>query len=146
VIRASQVVGLKKTSKRGRLDATEWQLRSRYILKHLDDPIALHRSPVCRLSKLENMAKAKYPDGIVAHGRALHDLTVQCLQEIENELDGHNSVAKLKEFVSLTREGKGVTEASRLLGMSREHTCRSLKRDLIELLAQKLISKLRSRS
>lgn len=117
----------------------EWQLRARYVLRHLDDPIGLQRSPLCRLAALEQLAKAKYPNGVVARGRALHDLAHECLQEIESELDGHAGVAKLKSFISLTRQGKGVTEASRSLSVSPEHTSRTFKRELVELLTQKLL-------
>lgn len=89
--------------KRGRLAAEEWQLRTRYVLRHLDDPIALQRSPLCKLVALERLAKAKYPSSVVARGRALHDLALECLGEIEEELDGHAGVAKLKSFITLTR-------------------------------------------
>lgn len=128
--------------KRGRLAVEEWQLRARYVLRHLDDPIALQRSPLCRLAALERLAKAKYPKSVVARGRALHDLLQDCLLEIENELDGHAGVAKLKSFISLTRQGRGVTEASRTIGITPEYASRALKRPLIELLTDKLLLKL----
>lgn len=129
-------------TKRGRLAVEEWQLRARYVLRHLDDPIALQRSPLCRLASLERLAKARYPKSVVARGRALHDLLQDCLLEIETELDGHAGVAKLKSFISLTRQGSGITAASRSLGVSPEHTSRTFKRDLVVLLAEKLVLKL----
>jgi len=151
VVNSVKVKGKKKTSKtsnntkHGRSAAEEWQVRARYILRHLDDPIELQRSPLCRLVALERLAKEKYPKSIVARGRALHDLAEECLYEIECELDGHAGVAKLKSFVELTRQGRGVTESSGMLGISREHTSRTLKRRLIKLLAEKLILKVRHR-
>jgi len=90
-------------AKRGRFSRDEWQVRARYVLRHLDDPITLNRSPLCRLAALENLAKTKYSESIVPRGRALHELAMSCLQEIEEELDGHAGVAKLKAFVTLTR-------------------------------------------
>jgi hypothetical protein len=129
--------------KRGRLAVEEWQVRARYILRHLDDPIALQRSPLCRLVALERLAKEKYPDGVVARGRTLHDLALECLREIEAELDGHSGAARFKEFIALTRGGLGVTKASRELGITPEHATRCLKRHLVELLTEKLSSKLR---
>ena len=71
------------------------------------------------------------------------DLAQDCLQEIENELDDHAGVSKLRTFVTLTRQGTGVTEASRSLGISPEHASRTFKTNLVELLAEKLILKLR---
>ena len=140
--REFSTTGGESQPKRGRVSADEWQTRARYVLRHLDDPIALQRSPICRFVALDRLAKAKYPNGIVARGRALHDLARECLQEIEMGLDGHTGVAKLKSFVALTRGGKGVTEASRTLGISPEYACRALKRGLVELLAEKMQLKL----
>ena len=135
--------GIEGKTRRGRLAANEWQQRARYVLRHLDDPIALQRSPICRLLSLEKLAKSRYPNGIVARGRALHDLTQDCLQDIENELDGHAGLHRLKQFVNLTRQRKGPTEASRIMGISPEHTSRMYKRILVRFLAQKLLMKLR---
>ena len=117
-------------------------MRARYVLRHLDDPIDLQRSPLCRLVALERLAKARYPNGIVARGRTLRDLALECLQEIEEELDGHTGVSKLKSFITLTRQGMGVTKASRSLGITPEYGSRTFKRELVELLAEKLILKL----
>jgi hypothetical protein len=142
MINKANVSAVKKV-KRGRLATEEWQLRARYVLRHLDDPIALQRSPLCRISAVERLAKAKYPNGIVARGRALHDLIQECLKEIEIELDGHTGVSRLKTFITLTRQGSGVTQASRSIGISPEHASRTFKRNLVELLAEKLILRLR---
>ena len=43
---------------------------------------------------------------------------------------------------SLTRQGKGVTEASRTLGITPEYDSRAFKRRLVELLTDKLMLKL----
>lgn len=128
--------------KRGRLAIEEWRQRTRYILRHLSDPIALQRSPICRLLTLEKIARSKYPSGVVSRGRTLHDIAQECLQEIEAELEGHTGIHKFKTFITLTRQGNGVSAASRKLGISTEYGCRSFKKDLVNLLAEKLISKL----
>ena len=132
-----------ESSKRGRPSQTEWQERARFALRHLGDPINLESSPFCQMDVLEMMAQSKYPRGIVARGRALNDLLVECLQEIETELDGHSGVSKLKQFVKFTRQGMGVTEASRQIGVTPEYTCRTFKRDVVKLLTEKLLMKLR---
>ncbi|MFC1956594.1 hypothetical protein ACFLWZ_08825 [Chloroflexota bacterium] len=140
---SSKKIDEAKNFKRGRLAVEEWQLRARYLLRHLDDPIVLQRSPLSRLVTVEQRAKAKYPSGVVAKGRYLNALTLECIREIEEELNGHAGVAKLKAFITLTREGRGVSEAGRALGLSPEHVCRSFKRDLVRLLAEKLMLTLR---
>ncbi len=68
-------------------------------LRHLGDPIALQRSPLCRLRSIEKLAESNYPHGIVARGRSLKDVVLECLQEIEDELDGHTGAANLKSFI-----------------------------------------------
>ena len=130
-------------ARRGRPTGTEWQDRARFVLRHLGDPIALQRSPLCQLVSLERLAEARYPNGIVARGRTLNGLVMECLQEIETELDGHHRVAKLKDFVNQTRHGKGSTEASHSVGVSPEYGSRAFKRTLVGLLTEKLLIKLR---
>lgn len=127
---------------RGRFSKEEWLLRARYLLRHLDDPISLQRSPLCQLVVVEKLAKERYSMGVVPKGRALRDLVMESLQEIENELDGPSGVAKLKAFVTLTRQGLGVTKASRSIGVTPEYASRALKRNLVELLTDKLLIKL----
>lgn len=130
-------------SKRGRFSNDEWQEEARYILRHLDDPIILQGSVFCRLPGLEELAKDKYSDNTIPRGLALREVAMDSLRELESELDGCAGVAKLKRFIELTRQGMGVVKASRTLDISAEYGCRVLKRTLIELLAKKLISKLR---
>jgi DNA-binding transcriptional ArsR family regulator len=78
----------------------------------------------------------------VAGGRALNDILLESLSEIENELQNQPRLTKLKAFVALTREGKGVTEASRAIGVTPEYASRHLKRLTVELLGEKLKQKL----
>ncbi len=68
---------------------------------------------------------------------------MECLGEIEDELDGHAGVSKLRVFAGLTSVGMGVTQASRQLGITPEYASRALKRRLVELLAEKLATRLR---
>ena len=128
--------------KRGRTSAEEWQVRARYVLRHLSDPIALQRSPLCRLRAIERLAEDRYPGGVVSRGRSLNDVALECLEEIEDELGGHAGAAKLKSFIALTRQGMKVIEASRILDITPEYASRSFKRTLVYLVAEKLIIKL----
>jgi len=65
------------------------------------------------------------------------------LQEIENELDRHVGIHKLILFINFTKRGKGLTAASQAIGIRPEHASRAFKRILVQLLAEKLIVKLR---
>ena len=137
-----QKSGVRQNAKRGRFSKDEWRLRARYVLRHLDDPITLQRSPLSRLVALEKLAKAKYSENTIPRGLALREVVLDSLREIESELDGCAGVAKLKAFVALTRQGVGVAKASRTLGITPEYGCRALKRTLVELLAEKLMLRL----
>jgi hypothetical protein len=130
--------------KRGRTPSDEWQRRARYILRHLDDPLALEFSPLCRLPTLESLAKEKYPDSVLAQGRALYSFISECLQEIENDIDGHSGISKLQQFIRLTRQGAGVKKASQVLGVTPSYASRKFKKALVALLSEKLMLKLRT--
>lgn len=133
-----------RNAKRGRPAIAEWQNRARFLLRHLGDPITIEdESPLCHLPAVERLASAHYRHSIVPRGRALNNLAEECLQEIEEELDGHKGLSKLKQFVHLTRQGMGVTASSREIGVTPEYTCRTFKRKLVELLTDKLITRLR---
>ena len=130
--------------KRGRKTSDEWQRRVRRILRHLDDPLALEWSPLCRLPSIDQIAKEKYPNSVLPHGRALHYYIKQCLEEIEGELNGHSGVSKLEKFIRLTREGSSVKKASQVLGVTPSYASRKFKKVLVVLLAEKLMLKLRT--
>jgi len=82
------------------------------------------------------------PHGVVARGRFLNDVALECLEAIENELDGHAGAVKLKSFIALTRQGRKAIEASRILDITPEYASRKFKRTLVDLLAEKLVMKL----
>lgn len=139
-----KTVNESRNAKRGRPANVEWQSRVRFLLRHLGDPITIEdESPLCHLPAVERLASARYSNSIVPRGRALNNLAEECLQEIEEELDGHRGLSRLRQFVHLTRHGMGVTEASRTMGVTAEYTCRTFKRKLVELLTDKLITRLR---
>ncbi len=95
------------------------------------------------MDKLQKLAEIQYPGGVVSQGRTLRDLILNYLLEIETELDGLSGVSKLASFIRHTREGKGLFEASRSVGVIPEHACRAYKSKIVQLLTEKLMFKLR---
>jgi hypothetical protein len=77
-------------------------------------------------------------------GFALRDVILDCLAEIEVEVGTNTNprLKKLQAFVKLTRKGKGVTEASRIISVRPEYVSRSLKATTIQLLSERLRQKL----
>ncbi len=125
-------------SHRGRKDHHEWEKRVRYLLRHLDDPIMLQKSPIARLAVVEKRANDYYCNQLVARGRALHDLALEWLEEIESSVAGSASLKQFHDFVVLTRKGMGTVEASRELKLSAGHVSRTYKRLLVELLVERI--------
>lgn len=106
----------------------------RYILGHRDDPIMLQRSPVSRSAVVEQRANETYPNGLVARGRALRDLVAEWLEEVASVVgDG-----QFKDFVLLTIRGDGTMEASRKLGVSPSYVSRTYKKQLVQLLVERI--------
>ncbi len=56
---------------------------------------------------MERLTKARYPNGVASRGHALNEVVVKRLRGIESELDSRARVAKLKSFISLTRDDGG---------------------------------------
>ena len=123
----------------GRKGRHEREERVRYILRHLDDPIMLQRSPVARSAVVEKRASDCCPNQLVARGRALHDLMMEWLGEVESSVEGSASLKQFHDFVVFTRKGMGTMEASRRLGMSAGHVSRTYKRLLVELLMERIM-------
>jgi hypothetical protein len=143
---AENLTDYKDDKRKGRLSTEEWQERARDALRHRDDPIWLGRSPLAHTALVEQMAKERYPYGVVARGRAVCDLIVECLEEIEMDLGNSTGVARLREFIQLTRQGKGVKEAGQAIGVSPEYASRYFQHTVVELLADKLMLKMHSQS
>jgi hypothetical protein len=132
--------------RRGRLSTDESQERARDALRHRDDPIWLESSPIAHTALVEQMAEERYPNRVVARGRALCDLIIECLEEIELELGNSAGVARLTRFIECTRQGKGVKQAGQAIGVSPEYASRYFQHTVVELLAEKLMLKMRSHS
>lgn len=122
--------------------AEDWHNRARFVLRHLGDPFALQESALSRLPAVDRLAKTRYEHSILPAGRAIRELSMECLGEIEEELGDNPGVARLKSFVEFTRRGMRVAEASKRLGITPEYASRALKRRLVGLLAEKLEARL----
>ncbi len=125
-------------SRRGRKDRHEWEERVRYILRYLDDPIMLQRSPVARSAGVEKRALQIYLNRLVSRGRALRDLVDEWFVEVESSIGEFGSLGRFREFVALTRRGKGTVEASEELGLSVGYVSRRYKKLLVELLVERI--------
>ena len=110
----------------------------RYILRHLDDPIMLQRSPVAGLVMVGKRAGESYPNQLVSRGRALHDLVIEWLGEVECSVEESTSLKHFHDYVVFTRKGMGTVEASKNLRLSAEHVSRTYKKMLVQLLVERI--------
>ncbi len=62
----------------------------------------------------------------------------ESLVEVESSIGEFGSLGRFKEFVVLTRRGKGTVEVSEELGLSVGYVSRRYKKLLVELLVERI--------
>jgi hypothetical protein len=108
-------------------------------LRHLDDRIELNRNPLTRLARVEAVARSHYASSIHPRAVALRDLLDATVQSVLSELQGERGLRAVREFLFLYKSGATVTEASKTLGLSREHCSRTVKKKALNLVAEKFV-------
>ena len=98
----------------------------------------LQKPPVARSAVVEKRASNCYRNRLVARGRALHDLTVEWLEEVESSVGESASLKQFHDYVVYTRKSMGTVEVSRKLKLSAWHVSRAYKRLLVELLVERI--------
>lgn len=124
----------RSTTRRGRKSRAEWEAWVREALSNLDDPIALGRSPLARLTFVGQVAQERYRLSVAARGRALRDILRACLQAVGKEIDQ----APLGKLIECLTAGRSQRELARELGISEEHLSRTYKARLVRLVTEKL--------
>jgi len=108
-----------------------------HALRHLDDRIELNRNPLTRLARVEAVARSHYASSVHPRALALRDMLDATVQAVLSELQGERGLRAVREFLFLYKSGATVTEASKTLGMSREHCSRTVKKKALTLVAEK---------
>lgn len=108
-----------------------------HALKHVDNRIELNRNPLTRLSTIARLAESRYEGRLHPRALALREIVGEAVRWVLAELDGESSLRYVHQFLTMYSSGSSVAEASRQLGLSREHCSRSIKREALRLVAQR---------
>jgi len=125
--------------KRGPPSFDELVIRVDHALRHIDDRIELNRNPLTRLTRVETLARTRYAACVHPQAVALRDMIDVAVRVVLGELQGEAGLRAVREFLALYRSGATVRQASKKLGLSREHCSRTVKKKAIALVAEKFM-------
>ena len=108
-------------------------------VRNLDDLIALDLSPLAKLGFVERYAADHYQDRSCSKGLALRDLIKESLDDIISETAG-NGLPRLHDLLDMLRNGLNISQASREMGLSREHVSRVYAKQAFRLVTERFLS------
>ena len=129
--------GLRK--KPGRVPFKTMTQRMAWAMRNLNDLIALDQSPLAKLGFVEKYAAEHYQDRLCSKGLALRDLIKESLDDIISETAG-NGLPKLHDLLDRLRKGLSISQASREMGLSREHVSRFYAKQAFRIVTERFLS------
>ena len=108
-------------------------------VRNLDDLIALDQSPLAKLGFVEKRAAGYYQDRLCSRGLALRDLITESLGEVISETAG-NGLSRLHDLLDMLRNGLNISQASREIGLCREHVSRVYAKQAFRLVTERFLS------
>ena len=123
-----------------------WQRRVGEALRNLPDRSALNRSPLARLAYVERLANERYGGRLMARGLALRETLGGCVDLVLSDIADEKGLDREREYIACLRDGLSCKEASRRLGLSREHVSRTYRRRALLLLTETFLATTRSRN
>ena len=105
-------------------------------LRNLPDRAALNRSPLARLSYVERLASERYGGRLMARGLALREVLGACVDRVLSDLGNEKALHRERDYLELLRDGLSCREASKRLGLSREHVSRTYRKRALQLLTE----------
>ena len=125
--------------KPGRVPFEMMMRRVASAVRNLDDLIALNQSPLTKLGFVEKHAADHYQDRLCSRGLALRDLITESLDEVISETAG-NGLSRLHDLLDMLRNGLTISQASREMGLSREHVSRVYAKQAFRLVTERFLS------
>ena len=113
--------------------------RVAWAVRNLDDIIVLDQSPLAKLSFVEKNAADHYQDRLCSRGLALRDLITESLGEVISETAG-NGLSRLHDLLDMLRNGLNISQASREIGLCREHVSRFYAKQAFRLVTERFLS------
>jgi hypothetical protein len=130
--------GLRK--KPGRVPFEMMIPRVAWAVRNLNDLIDLDQSPLAKLSFVEKRAADHYQDRLCSRGLALRALITESLDEVISETAG-NGLSRLHDLLDMLRNGLTISQASREIGLCREHVSRFYAKQAFRLVTERFLSK-----
>jgi len=125
--------------KEGSWPSVVWQQRVGEALRNLPDRSALSRSPLARLSYVERLAIERYNGRLMAKGLALREVLGGCVERVVGDIANEPALRREREYLESLRDGLSCKEASKRLGLSREHVSRVYRRRALQLLTEEFL-------
>jgi DNA-binding NarL/FixJ family response regulator len=116
-----------------------WQKRVGEALRNLPDRSALSRSPLARLSYVEKIASERYNGRLMAKGLALREVLCGCVEGVVSDVANEPTLRRERQYLELVRDGLSCSEASKRLGLSREHVSRTYRKKALQLLTEEFL-------
>lgn len=125
--------------KPGRVPLETMMRRVAWAVRNLDDLIALDQSPLAKLVFVEKHAADHYQGRLCSRGLALRDLITESLGEVISETAG-NGLSRLHDLLDMLRNGLTISQASREIGLCREHVSRVYAKQAFRLVTERFLS------
>jgi hypothetical protein len=125
--------------KPGRVPFETMMRRVAWAVRNLDDIIVLDQSPLAKLSFVEKNAADHYQDRLCPRGLALRDLITESLDDIISETAG-NGLHRLNSLLGMLRNGLNISQASREMGLCREHVSRVYAKQAFRFVTERFLS------
>lgn len=126
--------------KPGRVPFETMMRRVAWAVRNLDDLIALDQSPLTKLGFVEKHAADHYQNRLCPRGLALRDIITESLGEVISETAG-DGLSRLHNLLDMLRNGLNISEASREIGLCREHVSRVYAKQAFRLVTERFLSK-----
>jgi hypothetical protein len=111
-----------------------------FALKNMHDLSALNRSPLARISAVEQIALEKYRDRILPRGLALREILYICVKKIITDTAGEATLERERRYLAMSVRGMSCKAISQELRLSREHVSRYYRKSVLALLADEFRS------
>jgi hypothetical protein len=110
-----------------------------HALKCLTDPYELDKSRLTRLKPVEVLAERRAPNGAFTKGEVVSDLLLSCIERLGGKAEREGEFPRCAQLLAEIARCSTLAEASRQIGLSREHVTRKYRPKAIKILAREFL-------
>jgi len=135
-----------KRVKPGPLSETDVECELWYALKYLDDLYELDKSRLLHLKPVQVLAQRWDWDGASIKGEVLRNILLSCIERLKEKAEGGGrQFSRCAQLLAEIAQGSTVAEASRKMGLSREHVTRKYCPKAMKILAREFVAEAEKR-